>query len=91
MYRTLLRLALENAETHPLMIHELGLPLTSGPWYNASVDLTHAGHIASCKLTLIGRNSSSDVLIRAVRRGGQRSTLLYNLIGRGHLSLLLNE
>ena len=49
------------------MIQELGLPLTSGPWYNASLELTHAGHIASCKLTFHGRQSSSDVLIRVCR------------------------
>ena len=58
------RLAKEKAEEHPLVIQELGLPLTSGPWYNASLELTHAGHIASCKLTFHGRQSSSDILIR---------------------------
>ena len=61
------RLAKEKAEEHPLVIQELGLPLTSGPWYNASLELTHAGHIASCKLTFHGRQSSSDVLIRVCR------------------------
>lgn len=64
------RLAKEKAEEHPLVIQQLGLPLTSGPWYNASLELTHAGHIASCKLTFHGRQSSSDILIRVRRPPG---------------------
>jgi hypothetical protein len=60
----LCRLALEHAESHPLIKDELGLPLTTGPWYNASVDMTHTGHIASCRFALCGRHSSSDLLIR---------------------------
>ncbi len=63
----LCRLALQHAESHQLIKDELGLPLTTGPWYNASVDMTHTGHIASCRFALCGRHSSSDLLIR-VRR-----------------------
>lgn len=58
------RLALAQAEGHPLIKEQLGVPLTAGPWYNSSVDLTHAGHIASCKFTVSGQTSASDVLVR---------------------------
>lgn len=58
------RLALEKATANAELSEQLGLPLTSGPWYNASIGLTHRENIANCQLTVVGSKHSSDIYIR---------------------------
>lgn len=60
MYRAALEKASDNAELAEL----LGLPLHPGPWYNASMSLTHKANIANCQFALVGTKNSSDVHIR---------------------------
>ena len=58
------RLALEKATANAELSEHLGLPLTSGPWYNASIGLTHRDYIANCQLTVVGSKHSSDIYTR---------------------------
>jgi len=52
-----------------------------GPWYDSSVKFTHSGMVTTVQLPCRGDCMSSDITVRAVRKGGFRWTLLYNLIG----------
>ncbi|KAL3146398.1 hypothetical protein ABBQ32_003080 [Trebouxia sp. C0010 RCD-2024] len=91
VYRECQRLALEKATKNAELSEQLGLPLTPGPWYNASIGLTHRDNMANCQFTLLGSKHSSDIYMRVVRTKGPRSTLLYNLIGPANWEVLLME
>ena len=64
MVDSLCRAALERASDNAELAELLGLPLHPGPWYNASMSLTHKAHIANCQFALVGTKNSSDVYIR---------------------------
>ncbi|PSC69846.1 Mitochondrial import inner membrane translocase subunit Tim21 [Micractinium conductrix] len=70
---------------------ELGAPLSAGPWYNSSVLISPDGHLATVTLPVKGSRRSSDVTVRIVRRGGLRSTLLYNLVGGAEWEVLVMQ
>ena len=53
-------MAAENVE----LGEQVGLPLRPGPWYNASIGLTHGDHMANCQFTVIGSKHSSDIHMR---------------------------
>ena len=52
-----------------------------GPWYDSSVVFSHQGMVATITVPCRGTKQASDVMIKAIRKGGMRSTLLYNLFG----------
>lgn len=52
-----------------------------GPWYDSSVVFSHQGMVATITIPCRGSKQASDVIIKAIRKGGMRSTLLYNLFG----------
>lgn len=81
MYCKCKRMVETRAAAHSALQSALGNPLSAGPWYNATVQITHDGHIATVTIPLHGAQRSSDVTVRVVRRGGLRSTLLYNVFG----------
>ena len=58
------RLALEKATENAELSEQLGLPLNPGPWYNASIGLTHRDKMANCQFTLVGSKHSSDIYMR---------------------------
>ena len=58
------RLALEKAADNAELSEQLGLPLKFGPWYNASIGLTHRDNMANCQFTLVGSKHSSDIYMR---------------------------
>lgn len=58
------RLALEKAAKNAELSEQLGLPLKFGPWYNASIGLTHRDNMANCQFTLVGSKHSSDIYMR---------------------------
>lgn len=58
------RLALEKATENAELSEQLGLPLTPGPWYNASIGLTHRDNMANCQFTVVGSKHSSDIYMR---------------------------
>lgn len=68
------RLALEKATDNTELSEQLGLPLTPGPWYNASIGMTHRENMANCQFTLVGSKHSSDIYMRV----GSCSPILQN-------------
>ena len=58
------RLAIDKATENAELSEQLGLPLTPGPWYNASIGLTHRDNMANCQFTLVGSKHSSDIYMR---------------------------
>jgi len=68
-----LQMAAENVE----LGEQVGLPLRPGPWYNASIGLTHGNHMANCQFTVIGSKHSSDIYMRV--NSSCFSPLLYKL------------
>ncbi|DBA95300.1 TPA: hypothetical protein ACH3X3_013192 [Trebouxia sp. C0006] len=85
--RYFMQMAAENVE----LGEQVGLPLRPGPWYNASIGLTHGDHMANCQFTVIGSKHSSDIYMRVVRTKGPRSTLLYNIVGPAKWDVLMME
>lgn len=55
---------LKLAQKNDKLCELLGEPLTTGPWYNASLAFSHSAHIANCKFRVDGTNCSSDVIVR---------------------------
>ncbi|KAL4428489.1 hypothetical protein ABPG75_002578 [Micractinium tetrahymenae] len=90
MYLKAKSLVVANAEANERFKAELGAPLAAGPWYNGSVAVSAEGHIATVTLPVRGSRRSSDVTVRVVRKGGLRSTLLYNLTGGDWEVLVMN-
>lgn len=58
------RIGLQRAAENVELGGQLGLPLRPGPWYNASIGLTHGNHMANCQFTVIGSKHSSDIYMR---------------------------
>ena len=52
-----------------------------GPWYDSSVMFSHQGMVATITIPCRGEYQASDVIIKAIRKGGMRSTLMYNMTG----------
>ncbi|GLI59536.1 hypothetical protein VaNZ11_001430 [Volvox africanus] len=63
------------------LVEQIGAPFDSGPWYNASIGFTQSGYIAAITFPLKGSKQITDVTVRAVRRPGLPSTVLYNMFG----------
>lgn len=55
---------LDLAQKNSQLCELLGEPLTTGPWYNASLAFSHKAHIANCKFRVDGTKCSSDVIVR---------------------------
>ncbi|KAL0026195.1 hypothetical protein WJX77_001230 [Trebouxia sp. C0004] len=91
VYRHCQRIGLQRAAENVELCEQLGLPLRPGPWYNASIGLTHDNHMANCQFTVIGSKHSSDIYMRVVRTKGPRSTLLYNIMGPAKWDVLMME
>ncbi|DBA68293.1 TPA: hypothetical protein ACH3X2_013812 [Trebouxia sp. C0005] len=64
VYRHCQRIGLQRAADNVELGEQLGLPLRPGPWYNASIGLTHGNHMANCQFTVIGSKHSSDIYMR---------------------------
>ncbi len=68
-------------ENHPDVLEHLGSDPEMGPWHDASVTFTHQGMVASVNVPVRGAAKGCDAMIRAIRREGFRSPLLFNLTG----------
>ena len=55
---------MEQGATSAALQQQLGEPIHTGPWYNASVGVTHGGLIGNCTLSMVGSRHSADVAIR---------------------------
>ncbi len=71
------RIGLQKAAENAELGEQVGLPLRPGPWYNASIGLTHGNHMANCQFTVIGSKHSSDIYMRV--NSSCLCTLLYKL------------
>eukprot|EP00775_Hariotina_reticulata_P006480 gene6480-biopygen8274 len=66
----------------------IGQPYQSGPWYNATLAFSHRDKVAHCTFQVKGSRSVTDIAVKAGRRAGYSSNILYNLFGPGTWELL---
>nr|XP_043637025.1 uncharacterized protein LOC122608010 [Erigeron canadensis] len=59
--------ALEKASQNQAVIDAIGVPIARGPWYNASLAVTHKRHSVSCTFPVTGPQGSGIFQLRAVR------------------------
>ncbi|KAL8092943.1 uncharacterized protein LOC141690356 [Apium graveolens] len=59
--------ALEKASTNEAVITAIGEPVVRGPWYNASLAVTHKRHSVSCTFPVSGPQGTGVFQLRAVR------------------------
>ncbi|GKC01585.1 putative G3BP-like protein isoform X1 [Tanacetum coccineum] len=59
--------ALEKASKSQAVIDAIGEPIARGPWYNASLAVTHKRHSVSCTFPVSGPQGSGIFQLRAVR------------------------
>lgn len=52
------------------MINAIGNPIVRGPWYNASLAVTHRRHSVSCTFPVSGPQGTGVFQLRAVRDKG---------------------
>lgn len=53
------------------MIEAIGEPIEKGPWYNASLAVSHQRHSVSCSFPVIGPQGTGILHLKAVRNGGK--------------------
>ncbi len=80
------RIGLQRAAENVELGEQLGLPLRPGPWYNASIGLTHGNHMANCQFTVVGSKHSSDIYMRVnsscFLRLSVEARFLYNFLAK---------
>ena len=81
MYLRAKRWLEQGLQKHPAVLEQLGSDPEMGPWHDASVTFTHHGMVASVNVPVRGAAKGGDAIIRAIRRDGLRSPLLFNLTG----------
>lgn len=52
-----------------------------GPWYDASVTVSHGGMVSTISIPCKGPSRSSDIIVKLIRKGGLRWPMLYNMLG----------
>ncbi|XP_076906048.1 uncharacterized protein LOC143562004 [Bidens hawaiensis] len=61
--------AMEKASKNQAIIDAIGEPISRGPWYNASLAVTHKRHSVSCTFPVSGPRGNGNFQLRAVRNG----------------------
>lgn len=61
---------MEKASKNESVINAIGEPIVRGPWYNASLAVTHKRHSVSCTFPVSGPRGTGVFQLRAVRDGG---------------------
>lgn len=61
--------AMEKASMNQAVIEAIGEPIARGPWYNASLAVTHKRHSVSCTFPVSGPHGTGIFQLRAVRNG----------------------
>lgn len=59
--------AMEKASKNQAVIDAIGEPIARGPWYNASLAVTHKRHSVSCTFPVTGPQGNGIFQLRAVR------------------------
>ncbi|GJT01796.1 cytochrome oxidase assembly protein 1 [Tanacetum coccineum] len=62
--------ALEKASKSQAVIDAIGELIARGPWYNASLAVTHKRHSVSCTFPVSGPQGSGIFQLRVVRNAG---------------------
>ncbi|KAJ9565112.1 hypothetical protein OSB04_001078 [Centaurea solstitialis] len=68
--------AMEKASKNQAVIDAIGEPIARGPWYNASLAVTHKRHSVSCTFPVSGPQGTGIFQLRAVR-GAEESWLSF--------------
>ncbi|KAD4584406.1 hypothetical protein R6Q59_036731 [Mikania micrantha] len=61
--------AMEKASKNQAIVEAIGEPIARGPWYNASLAVTHRRHSVSCTFPVSGPHGTGIFQLRAVRNG----------------------
>ncbi|ESR56970.1 hypothetical protein CICLE_v10022455mg [Citrus x clementina] len=61
--------AMEKASKNQAVIDAIGEPIKKGPWYNASLAVTHQRHSVSCTFPVSGPQGNGIFQLKAVRNG----------------------
>ncbi|KAK9053521.1 hypothetical protein SSX86_024595 [Deinandra increscens subsp. villosa] len=61
--------AMEKASKNQAVVEAIGEPIARGPWYNASLAVTHKRHSVSCTFPVSGPHGTGIFQLRAVRNG----------------------
>ncbi|KAJ4728334.1 Cytochrome oxidase assembly protein [Melia azedarach] len=61
--------AMEKASKNQAIIDAIGEPIKKGPWYNASLAVTHQRHSVSCTFPVSGPHGNGVLQLKAVRNG----------------------
>ncbi|RAL45130.1 unnamed protein product [Cuscuta campestris] len=61
--------ALEKASKNKAIIESIGVPIVRGPWYNASLGVSHLRHSVSCSFPVSGPQGSGIIQLKAVCNG----------------------
>ncbi|KAL1219342.1 hypothetical protein V5N11_007873 [Cardamine amara subsp. amara] len=69
IYRGCSSKAMEKVMNSKAMIEAIGEPIEKGPWYNASLAVSHQRHSVSCSFPVIGPQGNGILHLKAVRNG----------------------
>ncbi|XP_076910190.1 uncharacterized protein LOC143567741 [Bidens hawaiensis] len=69
IYSTCTSKAMEKASKNRDVVEAIGEPIARGPWYNASLAVTHRRHSVSCTFPVSGPHGTGIFQLRAVRNG----------------------
>ncbi|KAI3691065.1 hypothetical protein L2E82_49281 [Cichorium intybus] len=61
---------MEKASKNQAVIDAIGEPIATGPWYNASLVVTHKRHSVSCTFPVTGPQGNGTFQLRAIRNEG---------------------
>ncbi|XP_010415847.1 PREDICTED: uncharacterized protein LOC104701788 isoform X3 [Camelina sativa] len=61
--------AMEKVINSKAMIEAIGEPIEKGPWYSASLAVSHQRHSVSCSFPVIGPQGTGILHLKAVRNG----------------------
>jgi hypothetical protein len=87
-YSRLRAAAVELADQDEELKQLVGLPYTTGFWYNSTLGFSHRDKVAHCTFQLQGSRRVTDIAVKAGRQQGFKSNVLYNILGPGTWNLL---
>ncbi|KAH9602801.1 hypothetical protein KSS87_003153 [Heliosperma pusillum] len=80
--------AMEKASKNQEIIQAIGEPVVKGPWYDASLAVTHKRKSVSCTFPVSGPQGSGVLRLKAVRDGGFQPVLYETGVDLAHESWL---
>ncbi|KAM0054162.1 putative cytochrome c oxidase assembly factor 1 [Helianthus debilis subsp. tardiflorus] len=83
--------AMEKASKNQAVVEAIGEPIARGPWYNASLAVTHKRHSVSCTFPVSGPHGTGIFQLRAVRNGGTESLRYFQLAVYFTLSMSISS